>query len=108
MGKFYGVIGFGEQKETNPGIWEEVITERKYYGYVLRNLTRTQGSENLNDDLKMDNQFSIVADPYAHENFSSIRYVMWMGTKWKVRNVEAKRPRLIIIVGGVYNEGSTP
>ena len=32
MAKFYGVIGYAKRVETEPGVWEEVITEREYYG----------------------------------------------------------------------------
>jgi hypothetical protein len=30
-------------------------------------------------------------------------YVEFMGTKWKITNVEVQYPRLILSVGGVYN-----
>jgi hypothetical protein len=33
--------------------------------------------------------------------------VEYMGTKWKVSNVEVKYPRLILSLGGVYNENKT-
>ena len=46
---------------------------------------------------------SIVADPYANENFFAIRYVQWMGTLWKVTEVEVQSPRLLLRLGGKYN-----
>lgn len=104
MAKFYGVIGYAETKETAPGVWREVITERSYYGDVIRNTRRWEGSEHLNDDLNINNLISIVADAYANENFFAIRYITWMGSKWKVTNVEVQRPRLILTIGGLYNE----
>ncbi len=104
MAKFYGVIGYAETKETAPGVWREAITERSYYGDVIRNTRRWEGSEHLNDDLNINNLISIVADAYANENFFAIRYITWMGSKWKVTNVEVQRPRLILTIGGLYNE----
>jgi hypothetical protein len=103
MAKFYDVIGFAEVKETSPGVWEETVTERKYYGDVGRNTFKYQASSNLNDDLNISNEISIVADVFANENFHAMRYVVFMGVKWKINNVEVKRPRLILNVGGVYN-----
>ena len=103
MAKFYDVIGFAEVKETSPGVWEEAVTERKYYGDVGRNTFKYQSSGNLNDDLNISNEISIVADAFANENFHAMRYVVFMGVKWKINNVEVKRPRLILNVGGVYN-----
>lgn len=104
MAKFYGVIGYSETKEVCPGVWEEVITERSYFGDVLQFGRRWESGEHLNDNLNINNKLSIVADPFACENFHMIRYIEWVGAKWKVTNVEVQFPRLILTVGGVYNE----
>ena len=103
MAKWFGKIGFAETKETKPGIWEEIVTVREYYGDVTRNTRRFQSSENLNDNIVVSNDISIVADPYAIQNFHSIRYIEFMGTKWKIDNVEVSYPRLILTLGEIYN-----
>lgn len=103
MAKFYGKIGYAILTETVPGVWVEEIVERSYYGDVIRNIRRLQGSENLNDDINVSNEISIVADAFANQNFHSMRYVEYMGAKWKVSSVEVKYPRLILNIGGVYN-----
>lgn len=103
MAKWYGVIGYGETVETTPGVWVEQIVERKYYGDILRNSRRLSSADQLNDDINVSNEISIVADPYANENFHAMRYVEFMGAKWKITNVEVRYPRLILTVGGVYN-----
>lgn len=103
MAKFYGEIGYAETTETTPGVWKEVLTERKSSGDVIRNTRRWQAGENLNDDLMIDNKISIIADPFATLNFHAMRYVKWMGVLWKITNVEVQRPRLILTIGGVYN-----
>lgn len=107
MAKFYGVIGYAETTETAPGVWTEVITERNYSGDVIRNTRRLQSSENLNDDLVINNIISIIADPYAYQNFHAMRYVYWMGVFWKITSVEVQRPRLLLTIGGVYNVKKT-
>ena len=101
--KWYGKIGYAVTEETTPGVWTEAITERPYYGDLLRNTRKWQSSEMLNDNLNLANELSIVADPFAYEHFSSIRYVEFGGAKWKVSNVEVQYPRLILSIGGVYN-----
>jgi hypothetical protein len=108
MGKFYGAIGYAETIETAPGVWTESITERNYSGDVIRISRRWQTGENLNDDLTVNNEISIVADPFAYENFHSMRYIKWMGASWKVTNVDVQRPRLILTIGGVYNGKQGP
>lgn len=104
MAKFYGVIGYAQTVETEPGIWEEVITERNYYGELNRNSRNLQTSGNVNDNINISNEISILADPYANEHIYSMRYVEFMGAKWKVNNVEVKYPRLILSVGGLYTD----
>ena len=103
MAKFYGVIGYAVTKETAPGVWTEEIAEQSYYGDLTRNMRRLQDSGDLNDDINVANEISIVADPYANANFHSMRYVAFMGAKWKISKVEVQYPRLILTLGGVYN-----
>ena len=102
MGKFFGAIGYAETKETAPGVSEEIVTERNYKGDVIRNARRLENGEHLNDNVNVNNSISIVADGFAYQNIFSIRYVTWMGARWKVTNVEVQRPRLILTIGGVF------
>lgn len=104
MAKFYGSIGYAETIETVPGVWAESLTERQYSGDILKLSRRWQAGENLNDDLTINNLISIVADPFAYQNFHKMRYIEWMGAFWKITNVEVQRPRLILTIGGVYNK----
>ena len=103
MAKWYGMIGFAETVETVPGVWDEQITERPYFGDLNRNSRRLQTANQLNDDINVSNEISIVADPFAMNNFHSMRYVEFMGAKWKVSNVDVQYPRLNLSVGGLYN-----
>ena len=103
MGKFYGSIGYAETVEPSPGVWVAQITERNYYGDVNRDSRRLQSANQLNDNINVSSEISIVADPYAYNHFHSMRYVEFMGAKWKVSTVEPKPPRLILTLGGLYN-----
>lgn len=103
MAKFYGVIGFIETQETAPGVWTEVPKEYHYYGDIFRNVKKYDTGEGLNKNINVNNQVSIVADPYASEHFFAMRYLEWMGSVWEITNVEVQPPRLILTIGGVYN-----
>ena len=104
MAKFYGELGFAQTKETSPDVWTEKIVTRSYTGEILRNNRRLQPTQSsINDNVNVSNQISIIADPYAFQNFFSIRYVTYMGSKWKVTDVEVQMPRLILSLGGLYN-----
>jgi hypothetical protein len=105
MAKFYGKVGYIKSVESEkiPGYWVEKAIEREYYGDITRNTSRYQQSGQVNDDININNVISIVADPYANENFQHMRYVIWMGTKWKISQVEVQYPRIILTLGGIYN-----
>lgn len=103
MAKFYGKIGYSTTIEAVPGVWEEQISEHQYYGELVRNMRKLQGSEYLNDNINIANEVSILADPFAYENFHSMKYIEFMGTKWKITSVEVQYPRLILTIGGEYN-----
>lgn len=104
MSKYYGTIGYAKTIETSPGVWEETIIEKNYKGDVLRNARRYESADKLNDNININNQISILADSYAYENFFSMRYITWFGSKWKITNIEVQRPRLLLTIGGVYND----
>lgn len=104
MARYYGTIGFSNGSvETSPGVWDEVIVKRQYYGDVTRNNRRLQSGEHINDNITISNEISIVSDPYALQNFHAIRYISWMGTNWKVSSVEVRYPRLILSIGDEYH-----
>lgn len=103
MAKVYVKVGYADTVETAPGVLEEQITERDYYGELLRNSRRLQTASQVNDDINISNEISILSDPYAIQNFHSMRYAEFMGAKWKIPTVEVQYPRLILSLGGVYN-----
>ena len=107
MARFHGRVGYGETKETAPGVWVDDIIERSYFGDVVRNARNLREGENLNPDLSVQNSISIVADAYANNHFFAIRYVEWAGALWTVSSVEVQSPRLLLQLGEVYN-GPTP
>lgn len=103
MAKWYGTIGFAKTVEVKPGIWAEQIVEEKYSGDLLSNFRKLQGSGEVNDDVNIANKISIIANPFAVNNFHAMRYAIYMGTKWTVTDVEVLHPRLILTLGGLYN-----
>ena len=104
MAKWYGKVGYSETVETSPGVWAPQDTVREYYGDVIRNTTKwAVNSDSTNDDLTVNSQISIVADPFASNKFHSMKWIEFMGAKWKVTSVEPQPPRLLLTLGGVWN-----
>ena len=107
MAKWYGIVGYAESVETEPGIWEDKIVERDYYGDLLTDNRKRQTNNNVLDEITLSNMVSIIADPFAYNNCSCMAYAEIMGARWKISEVEVKPPRLNLTIGGVYN-GNTP
>ena len=103
MSKFSVNIGFTVTKETSPGIWEEQIVERRYFGEVTKNYRKWQNNQQVNKDLNISNIISILADPYAYNNIGHVKFVEWMNSKWEVTDIEVAYPRMNLTVGGLYN-----
>ena len=103
MAKFHGSIGFVRTEETTPGIFTEVKTERPYIGDLIRDNRRLQEDGQVNPNVVVNNRISILADAYADENLSHIRYVVWKGVSWSVSSLEIDYPRVILSIRGVYN-----
>lgn len=101
--KYHGKIGFITYKESTPGVDIEVPIERDYTGDVIRNTKRWESGQRVNADLNINNQISIVADPFFRENLFAVRYLFWMRTFWEVTSVDVQYPRMILSIGGVYN-----
>lgn len=106
--KFAGAVGFETLIEVRPSNWQSIITERKYRGDVNRCSRRLQSTDAVTDNITVSNEIEILADAFAFENFSNIKYVVWMGTKWKVNTITVEPPKLILEIGGVYNGNSGP
>ena len=105
--KFYGPVGFAVTKplEDDPDVWKEVITEKKLSGDVLQYTRRKDSGEHINDGLQINVQISILCmDPWFHDHFTQIRYVEYMGSKWKVESIDpTKYPSVVLTLGGLYH-----
>lgn len=105
MARFFGEVGYGDSVETAPdsGVWVDIISEHDYQGDVIRNTRALDTTDNVNGEITVANQISVVADEYAFEHFFNIKYVRWAGVPWTVTTVEVRSPRLILSLGSVYN-----
>ncbi len=103
--RYFGKVGYGKSGESQDqeGVWVDTITERPYYGDVVKDNRRVVISQDVNPEITTGNSIEIVADPYAFDNFHAIKYAELAGALWTVTDVETKRPRLLLRLGGVYN-----
>ena len=104
MARYHGYVGYAIDVEAYPGVWEERISEHEYFGDVLKNRINMQQGSVVNAKITISNSISIIADPFAFEHVYAMRYVTYLGKKWCIVNVSIERPRLILTLGGLYNE----
>ena len=103
MAKWYGVVGYITTEETEPGVWKEVVTETKLFGDILEYSSRWSSSNKVNDDTEITARISVIASPFAYQNFSKIKFAEFMDTVWEVRSASPQDRRLILSLGGCYN-----
>lgn len=107
MAKFYGIIGFALLAETETGIWEEQITKRPYKGTITRRRHNWDSTPNLNNDLDISMDLTIVSDNFAFEHWPAIRYITWNNVQYAVKAIIVERPHITLSIGGVYNAKPT-
>lgn len=101
----HGKVYFVNQSKIRRGVWiDDDIIERDYSYQLLSNNKRFENGIGLNDDITISNRISIIADAFANQNYFNIKYVEYNGAKWKVSSVEINAPRLILTLGGIYND----
>lgn len=105
--KGHGNIGFQlPLREVRPGVWkpEEIVI--KHYTWDLDRLFNSESrASSINTEMRLNNTISIVADPFLNNNITSIIWVEFLGAKWQVSSIDASNPpRLLITLGGVYND----
>ena len=102
--KFFGKVGFWmNDQETSPGVFQPVVVERSYRGDISKNTRRWDNNSYQNEGLNVMQTVSIVSDLFAQQNFTSIRYVVWSGSKLKVTSVSLDYPRITMEIGGPYD-----
>ena len=102
--KWFGQVGFRITERVKPGVCEDRIVERDYYGDLLKNYKKDKSDSTINDEFTINNQIRILSDPFLSENFHQMRYITFMGNKYKIASVEVNFPGMLIDLGGLYNE----
>lgn len=104
MARYHGYVGYAVDVEAYPGVWEQQISEHEYFGDVIKNRINMQQGSVVNAKITISNSISIIADPFAYEHVYAMRYVTYLNKKWTITNIDIQRPRLILTIGGLYNE----
>lgn len=104
--KYSGKVGLSRKSvEVSPGVYQDKIVDKLCRGDILSfSSNQNQRQDSTNDDIVITNQLSIVADKDLVANVNRIVYATLHGTKWRVSSATYRYPRIILNLGGVYNE----
>ena len=108
MARFYGRVFYEDTVSTIPGVQTPKLYGRYYYGDITRAARRYESGDLVNQNLTLSHEVSILADPYAFENYALIKCVEIDGYLWAANYVEVNRPRIKITIGGLYTEHPQP
>ncbi len=107
MNRYHGFIGFALPIQTAPGVYStKTNMVRKEYGGEVHRIYRhgSSSSTTTNEEMTFSSEIHIVADAFFNNNMAAVRYVEYMGTKWKVASIDANDPPVLkLTLGGVYN-----
>lgn len=98
------MVGYVNQKETSPGVWSPVETFTTMKGNVIRQNASNRDGDKMNDDISLDHRVSLLGDAYAFDNYYNLKWIQIEGRKWEISSVEIERPRIIVSLGGLWNE----
>lgn len=104
MGKFRGYVGYTDNVETQPGIFEEVYLKRIYTGDILEERITRAYQDGVNGKFGTSLRLRIVADKYAFGHFGKICFVELWGQLWEVSSVTPQPPRLELHLGGPFHK----
>ena len=62
MSKCSGIIGYSMAVETQPGIWSDEITEKKYYGSIIKDNRKMDNTGVINSGISINNNISIISN----------------------------------------------
>ena len=105
MAKYSGMLGYVmPAKEDPPGIWKpSAVVEKLGRGDLIGQTINNEDVGGLSDGITVNNQLSIIMDPFVNKNLESLKYVILYGTRWEIKSMTINRPRVILTLGGVYN-----
>ena len=106
MAKWAGKIGFAETVKGDDDITRTTIIERSFKGDVLQDYRNWEDSERINGNINISNRISVVAKDYMLTHLQYMRYVTWQGAKWRIKSISVAYPRVVLLLGDLYNGAS--
>lgn len=101
--RWSGKLGYSEQTETSPGVWENVITEREALGQVKQRTEVLNPSDTVLPRYETSTSISVLSQGTDKIDYSNLAYVTYKGKNWVPRNIVEDFPRMTIFIGEEYH-----
>ena len=104
MDKYVGKIGYCTvlPNATHDTTYEENFIEEPCTGEIHRIKSNFNNGSSVNSDVKITMEISFLADGFARLHFDDIRYITYMGKRWRVESVDPSWPRMTLSIGGLF------
>lgn len=101
-------VSLGQVEDPqHPGVFSDTMKEIPVTGLLLREGQYPNRSvEGTATNVALQNRISIVMDSRIEKHIFNIRWATFEGVKFAVTSIEVKRPRIVLTLGGVYNEST--
>lgn len=101
-------VSLGQVEDPqHPGVFSDSMKEIPVTGLLLREGQYPNRSvEGTATNVALQNRISIVMDSRIEKHIFNIRWATFEGVKFAVTSIEVKRPRIVLTLGGVYNEST--
>ena len=101
-------VNMGQVEDPqHPGVFSDSMKEIPVTGLLLREGQYPNRSvEGTATNVALQNRISIVMDSRIEKHIFNIRWATFEGVKFAVTSIEVKRPRIVLTLGGVYNEST--
>lgn len=101
-------VSLGQVEDPqHPGVFSDAMKEIPVTGLLLREGQYPNRSvEGTVTNVALQNRISIVMDSRIEKHIFNIRWAAFEGVKFAVTSIEVKRPRIVLTLGGVYNEST--
>lgn len=96
-------LGVTGQQEVRPGIWEDVNVEVPVLGTVKQTTEVLEGGDNILPRHVTTTSISVPAREVGLRDNSDIRYIIFKGIPWQIRNIVDEPPKIVIFIGEKYN-----
>ena len=105
--RYSGFLGIVEEVQVRPGIWEEVVTEKKVLGDMKTETETRRTEDEIIPKVSSTRSVSVPARGLGQMDNRSIRYATYAGKKWIITSVVDQFPQIVCYFGEEYH-GPTP